>query len=285
MIKKALLLSLLLLSGMCFGQQKTLLYSIKGKDAKTSYLFGTVHLIADSAFYFPSKLDKTLQKTDQVVLEVSSSSLTDQARAAQLMQLDSGSLFDIFTLEQADSVVIWGSRLMNLKPDVFIRGFAGMKPFTLIQVATQILIEKPVKSYEMELIARAKNYDKPVLGLETIEYQVGLFDKMPDSVMADMIMENIRHPELAAENQQKLTELYVAQDVEGLSKLILESEDIAGSTETLVFQRNRNWIPVMAEYMKNHSCFFAVGAGHLGGENGIIQLLRNAGYTVTPIAY
>jgi uncharacterized protein len=280
---KALLFCLLLVTGTCFGQQKTLLYSIKGKDMPTSYLFGTVHLIADSAFYFPAKLEKTLQKADNLVLEINS--LSDAEKAAQLMKLDSGSMFDIFTLEQADSVVIWGSQLMHLKPDVFIEGFAGMKPFMLMQIAAQIMIQKPVKSYELELMAKARSAGQPVLGLETMEYQVGLFDDMPDSVMAEMIMEVIRHPAKVVKNQQELTRLYMDKDVEALARLIIDSEDIAGGTETLVFQRNRNWIPVMEQFMQTNSCFFAVGAGHLGGEKGIIQLLKNAGYTVTPIAY
>jgi uncharacterized protein YbaP (TraB family) len=283
MIDKALPFCFLLLASFCFSQQQSLLYSIKGKDAHTSYLFGTVHLIADSAFYFPGKLDKTLQKADNLVLEINP--LADQAKAAQLMELDSGNMFSIFSLEQADSVVIWGSGLMNLKPDVFIRGFAGKKPFVLIQFAAMDMIQKPVKSYEMELMAKARANKQPVLGLETMEYQVGLFDQLPDSVMAEMVMSGIRNPEEISRNQRELTRLYAAQDTEGLAKLILESDDIAGNAETLVFQRNRNWIPVMEQFMQTNSCFFAVGAGHLGGEKGIIQLLKNAGYTVTPIAY
>jgi len=75
------------------------------------------------------------------------------------------------------------------------------------------------------------------------------------------------------------------KDMEGLAKLITEAPDMGGNAEVMIYRRNRNWIPVMSNYMKTSSCFFAVGAGHLGGEQGVIQLLRNAGYTVTPIQY
>jgi uncharacterized protein len=283
MIRLISLLLFIVLPVLSYGQQKTLLYSVKGKNAQLSYLFGTVHLIADSAFYFPGKLDKALQRTDKLVLELNS--LADQEKAQQLMVLDSGSMFDIFPPEQADSVVYWGASLLKMKPEVFIEGFKGMKPFVLVQIAAQKMLQPPVKSYEWELIAKANANKQPILGLETMEYQIGLFDAMPDSVMAEMIMDGIRHPEEAVRVQREMTRLYEEQDVEGLARLITESGEFAESAETLVFRRNRNWIPVMEQYMQNSSCFFAVGAGHLGGEQGVIQLLRNAGYIVTPIPY
>lgn len=274
---------LLFLAGQCFGQEKTLLYSIKGKDAQPSYLFGTVHLIADSAYAFPNKLEKTLFKTQQLVLEIANP--TDVQQAQHLLVLASGSLFDIFQPEQADSVIQWGARLLNMKPEVFKQGFSGMKPFMLMQLNAQLAMKGASKSYELELLSKANAHHLSVAGLETMEYQVGLFDQLPDSLLAGMILESIRHPEEEARNQQQLTRLYVAKDVEGLAQFIVESEEPSASIEALIFQRNRNWIPVMEHYMQTQSCFFAVGAGHLGGEKGVIQLLKNAGYTVTPITY
>lgn len=268
-----------------FGQEKTLLFSIKGKDTKPSYLFGTVHLIADTAYYFPTKLDKTLGKADQLVLEIDEAGISDRAKAQKMLMLDSGNVFDQFTKEQADSIIQWGSSLLGMKPEVFEKNFSGMKPFVLMQIGVQAMMNAHSKSYEMELMSKANANKQPIKGLESMESQFAIFEEMKPDVLTDMIMEGIRHPEKAAESQQELVALYVAKDVEGLAKLITESEDIAGSTEELLYSRNRNWIPVMTDYMKTQSCFFAVGAGHLGGDQGVIQLLKDAGYTVTPIAY
>jgi uncharacterized protein YbaP (TraB family) len=160
-----------------------------------------------------------------------------------------------------------------------------MKPFVLVQIGVQAMMNAHSKSYEMDLMSKAGANKQPVRGLESMESQFAIFDNMKPEVLTEMIMEGIRHPEKAAETQQQLVALYVAKDVEGLAKLIVESEDIAGSAEELLYRRNRNWIPVMTDYMKTQSCFFAVGAGHLGGDQGVIQLLKDAGYTVTPIAY
>lgn len=283
-MKKAFLLitstMLLLIS---FAQEKTLLYSIKGEGTKSSYIFGTVHLIDDSNYYFPAKLDKTLGKADLLVLEIDN--LSDRAKAQQLLLLDSGSVFDIFTAEQTDSVVTWGCRLSGMKPDVFKKTFNGMKPFVLMQLSLQASMNAHSRSYEMDLISKAQSNKQSIKGLETMESQFAIFDSLPSEMVANMVMEGIRHPEAADESQKKLVQLYREKDVEGLAKLIEESEELNGTTEKLLYERNRNWIPIMTTYMKENTCFFAVGAGHLGGEKGVIQLLINAGYSVTPINY
>lgn len=265
------------------AQQNTLLYSIKSKGTKTSYIFGTVHMIADTAYYFPAKLDKLLGKSDVLVLEIDN--ISDQAKAKQLLLLDSGTVFDIFTQVQADSVVAWGSKLLGMKPDLFRKSFGQMKPFVLMQIGIQAQMNARSRSYEMELMSKARENRLPVKGLESMEYQFGLFENIPDSSLVNMIMEGIRHPEDADEMQRDLTRLYMNKDTEGLAQLIESSEGIHGTAETLLYQRNSNWIPVMTNFMQNESCFFAVGAGHLGGEKGVLQLLKNAGYTITPVHY
>ena len=62
-----------------------------------------------------------------------------------------------------------------------------------------------------------------------------------------------------------------------------EASGIGGYEDLLLVRRNRNWIPVMGEMMMAKPTFFAVGAGHLGGDEGVVALLREAGYTVKPL--
>ena len=52
----------------------------------------------------------------------------------------------------------------------------------------------------------------------------------------------------------------------------------------LLINRNKNWIPEISKYAKEKPTFFGVGAGHLPGENGVINLLRKAGYTVKAVS-
>ncbi|MNJ84576.1 TraB family protein [compost metagenome] len=278
-----ILITFLFLNGLAFGQDNSLLYQIKGKDKKVSYLFGTIHMIPDSLYYFPGKLDKIVSKSEEIILEVAN--LSDQSSVMRLLVLDSGSCFDIFTPQQKDSVINWGAGLLGIKPELFEKGFEKRKPFTLLQLSFQKMISGKIKMVDMEIENKAKQNKIPVSGLETVEYQLSIFDKMPSSEMAEMIMDLIRNPNEGEETFQKLVQSYHKQDLESLAKLILESDQLGSSADELLDKRNQNWIPKMEELMKTKSCFFAVGAGHLGGPNGVIQLLRQKGYEVTPVRY
>jgi uncharacterized protein len=273
----------LVLSSFVFGQNNSLLYQVKSKDKKVSYLFGTIHMIPDSLYYFPSKLDKIISKSDEVILEVAN--LSDQSSLMKLMMLDSGSCFDIFTPEQKDSVLNWGANLLGIKPEQFEKGFEKRKPFTLLQLSFQKMISGKIRMVDMEIESKAQNDKIPVTGLETVEYQLSIFDKIPSEEMADFIMETVRKPDEGEKNFQKMVQYYNKQDLESLAKLILESDELGSSAEELLDKRNKNWIPKMETLMSSKTCFFAVGAGHLGGPNGVIELLRQKGYEVTPVRY
>jgi hypothetical protein len=78
--------------------------------------------------------------------------------------------------------------------------------------------------------------------------------------------------------------LYKAQDVEGLLKVMDESEwDFNGYEDILLANRNAAWVPIMEKAMQGKPTFFAVGAGHLGGAKGVLSLLKKKGYTVKAV--
>ena len=82
----------------------------------------------------------------------------------------------------------------------------------------------------------------------------------------------------------EMVRLYKAQKLQDLAVYISEeSEDFGEFEEILLFKRNESWIPIMQEMMSDMPTFFAVGAGHLGGKRGVIDLLEKEGYTLTPL--
>lgn len=282
-MKSILILLCCFLGFVSISQENSLLYKVSGENGKVAYIYGTMHMLPDSLFYFPPKLEKILSKSSELVLEIDN--ISDRSKAESLLNLKEGSCFDLFTPEQKDSVIQWGSTLLRMKPEAFEKGFASKKPFTLMQLSMQGMMNGPVKFMELELMGRAANYKLPVTGLETMEFQISVFDKLPDSVMNVMIMDLIRHPESNKTTYAEMYAMYQQQNVEALAKLIESSDEMAGSTDVLLIQRNKNWIPGIEQKMSKNGCFVAVGAGHLGGEQGILQLLRNKGYKVTPIRY
>ena len=113
---------------------------------------------------------------------------------------------------------------------------------------------------------------------------MGIFDKMTKEQQTEMVMETIRDPKKGIEVTQKMQKLYQGQNVDSLYLMIQEeggtmTEDQA----TILDDRNERWIPMIEEMGKKEKLFIAVGAGHLGGPKGVIRLLEQKGYTLTPV--
>jgi len=263
------------------AQEKSLLYKIEAPNGKASYLFGTMHIIPDSAFYFPAKLQKVIKHSDKIVLEIGDMNMV---KAQQLMTLKEGSCFDIFTPEQKDSVLNWGAKTMNLTPEIFEQAVGKMKPFVLMQLGAQDLMAGDVKKVEEEV--KKVDSEIPVVGLETIEQQIGLFDSIPGELMAEMIMSYVRGSESTEDLMKPMIRAYMDKDLEKLAALIAQEESTGGfDSELLLTNRNKAWIPQIKTMIAKETCFIAVGAGHLGGKNGIIELLTKEGYKIVPVAY
>ncbi|NJL75980.1 MAG: TraB/GumN family protein [Saprospiraceae bacterium] len=164
-----------------------------------------------------------------------------------------------------------------------------MKPMFLSAMASGEGSPESMKSgktvsYELELMNNAKKQKKPISGLETMEFQMGLFDSIPYDVQAQMLVESIKVGSSGGDDLEEMTKIYKSQDIEAMQSMMSsDTEGIGRYEELLLTKRNENWIPKMKTQMKDKAVFFAVGAGHLGGKKGVIQLLEKEGYTLTPI--
>jgi uncharacterized protein YbaP (TraB family) len=141
-----------------------------------------------------------------------------------------------------------------------------------------------IKSYEMEFMAMAEEQSKETGGLESVEFQMSIFDSIPYKAQADMLVESLRSSDNGEDQLKEMVELYKKQDLNGLNDMLnSEGETLMEYDHIILEGRNRAWIPVMDEMMKEKPTFFAVGAGHLAGETGVIHLLRAEGYQLRPI--
>ena len=142
-----------------------------------------------------------------------------------------------------------------------------------------------IKSYEMEFMNMAKSSGKEMDGLETVEFQMSVFDSIPYKDQANMLVDAIKSGEDGGEDDfAKMIEMYKAQDILAMQTMFEEDTEGVGKFEDIFLKdRNTNWIPIMEKMAKAQPTFFAVGAGHLGGVNGVVALMRKAGYEMTPI--
>lgn len=279
-------------SAISFGQyldgfptkSNALLWKIEGKNVKNdSYLFGTIHLIYKEKFYFPKELRKIIESSKQVVLEIAN---IDQAEVMQYVTLEKGSLFDFFTPEQVDSLYTWAKNELNMEPNQFKMVYGKMKPFVVVQMTTQKEMMGKIESYDLTIQSIANENKIPSIGLETIEEQLSIFDNMDTLRQQNMVMELIRNPYSQDTMMNVMFDIYLKQNVDEMYSYIKEEGgSLIDFQEDLLDNRNYNWIPKIEELIKKKKTFIAVGAGHLGGENGVLRLLEKKGYKLTPVYF
>ena len=139
------------------------------------------------------------------------------------------------------------------------------------------------ESYEMYFSQLFKNANKPVSGLETINEQMKYLDQMTLEEQAEGLLETIKNPGAACQQYTDMIRLYRKQDLNTLMKMMGESDEVGDHLDKLLDERNKNWISQIEALVAKESVFIAVGAGHLPGPNGVIELLRKQGYKVTPL--
>jgi uncharacterized protein len=161
-----------------------------------------------------------------------------------------------------------------------------MKPIALSSFLLANLLKCEPASLDLTFAQLAGRDGKEVLGLETLEQQMAALDTVPVEEQIKGLVDVARQPEVAMKEVATLIAAYKAQDLPQLMKLMNESKfsgDVEGFEEELLNKRNRNWIPTIEKAVHDRPTFFAFGAGHLGGPNGVVSLLRQKGYTVKAV--
>ncbi len=263
-------------------KSKSLLWRITGKGlAKPSYLFGTIHLICPDDYLWTDAMKNSLSASEKVCFEMDLDDHETMLAASEgLMDTSGKTLKDYFTPEQYRRLKKFVKDTIGM--DIFM--FQSMKPMALQSViemkATQCTM--PV-SYEETIMKTALADKKEILGLEAPQEQITALESMPaDSVARDM-MDDIDNFNKSRQEYAELVRAYKNQELPELYRMITASENMGASMGPVLDDRNKRWIPRMAVKMSASSVFFAVGAGHLAGDVGVINLLRKAGYTVEPI--
>ncbi|MEM6766867.1 MAG: TraB/GumN family protein, partial [Bacteroidota bacterium] len=157
------------------------------------------------------------------------------------------------------------------------------KPFFISTFLLTSYIEGTPASFEMSFVQMAKEQEKEILGLETIAEQMAAVDKMDYKSQTQMISEMLNEEDKMRKSFREMLDLYKNEDVEGLYAYTEAYMENPEEIEAMITNRNESWISRIGEIASDKSTFFGVGAGHLGGEKGVISLLKAAGYEVEAV--
>lgn len=272
------------------GADAQLLWKITrdGSD-RPSWLLGTHHAAPQSMIDSIKGLRDAIDAADMVCGELDVDSVGSpeiQKMMQDAMRLPEGmSLRGFYTDEELDTIDSFVRSVTGMGLEVF----SGFKPAAITTSIMQVALMKNMPSLVSEggldaVIQKIfRERGKEVSGLETYGMQVDLLYGMPLEEQAIDLLDAAREGfDGMMETLSKVEAAYGAQDLTGLDVLLRENMD-ADEERRMVLERNRNWIPKMMEAMRDKSVIFAVGAGHLSGDGGLVTLLEEAGYTMEPL--
>lgn len=256
--------------------ENSLLWEVSGNGlTKPSYLYGTVHMICGPDYFLSEKTKKAFDASSELVLEIN---FSDPKEMTDMQQMAMG--------KEPLSKRLNPEQLSKL--DAILKKTSGMSvqqvdAFSLMTVMSLISMKSfgcnDLKLYEMEFIESAKKRNLKVEGLETVKSQFKSFENAyaDDEMLAMLEESDVEETKLLVANYKKenLEELYKISTSENIMN--------AKAKKYMLDERNQNWVKLLPEMMKKENLFVAVGAAHLAGEEGIINLLRKAGYTVKPV--
>ena len=258
--------------------ENSVLWKIEHPDLKeASYIFGTLHFMCESDFNIPEKVTETLNHVDALVLEVN---LTDPEEMQILQETMSNpkKISDELSEIQFKEVATLVQKEMGIPLiDLDTYGLSTLHALLL----TKMLPCTQFKFTETEITTLAKEKQLPIYSLEKVSEQLAtLENSYPADFMFDQLMlfESYKTDFNASIAAYKKEDLPTAVDL--IMKDIYMDEN---ATTMMQVNRNKNWVEKIPEMIKIRSNLFAVGAAHLVGEFGIVNLLRQKGYTITPV--
>lgn len=299
-MKRATFLTLALLLTVV-SLRAQLLWKVTGNGlAKPSYLMGTYHMAKPSFADSVPGLRKALDECEQVCGEIDMASAMNDTQSLQALQAamqlpGDSTLEQILTAEQYSRLNKMLSEVIGA--DLTNPALAELKRLTPAALSAQMEMflavaeeqdYNPQEQLDLYFQQVAHSQGKPVKGLETMEQQTKiLFGSATRERQIEKLMCTVDNPAYARHTVQRVIQAFYAQDLKTLETAINEKQhnscdDTPQEQEALISGRNADWMNQLPAIMHDKSTFIAVGVGHLVGERGLLQQLRDAGYTLTP---
>lgn len=279
--------------GGCHAQQEhafikqknnnTLLWKISGNGlTHPSFLFGTFHLLCADDIHFSNQLKEAIKQSNEVYMELDMDDPSTLLGGMLYMNMKDGKkLSDFYTPAEYKKLQTYFNDSLNM-PLMMLQ---SAKPYFLVALLYPRMMNcTSPAGVEEALLKIAKEDKKEIKGLETIQFQASVFDSIPYQWQAKELLKNIDSFSVYKKEFDEMLNFYKNQQLDSMQNR-MDSDDLDSEKydDLLVNNRNKKWVKELNDIMKNESVFVAVGAGHLGGQSGLIGLLTKEGYTVEPL--
>mgnify|MGYP006275220923 FL=1 len=268
-----------------YGQQNnnSRLWKISGNSLEeASYLYGTFHLLCPDDLNIQQKVTQAMDASDQLVLELDFDDPSVMPQIQQNMAFTDGTTAADYLNDSEYKLL---SDFFRDSLNMPFERLKSIKPFFLSSMTLMHFLGCQPVSFEQRLTKMAGERSMEVKGLETVGEQLSFIDNLPMEYKKKMLMENLKEYDKSKKMFDKMVGFYREGNLDGINNLSENymSEDYARFKDELLVKRNQRWVPAVTRMIGESPSFIAVGASHLPGDKGLIQLLRQEGYRVEPV--
>jgi uncharacterized protein len=262
----------------------TVLWEVTGKNTKKPfYIMGTMHLMCREDAQLSKNLKEVLKRSDLIYFELDMDDVMGMMSGMSAMRMKNGvKLKDLVSPEEYTRIKNYFNKNGAL-PFNMVENF---KPMLLASTVTEEQMSCKTQSGVEMMMMEENDGKKEILGLETMADQAGIFDSIPykDQVKELLKLLDSTQTGNTGEGLKELVSAYKKQDLKKIEAITLESEPgLKDYMDLLLYKRNRNWITKIKQVTGEKTIIFAVGAGHLVGKVGVLELLKKEGYALRPL--
>lgn len=280
-----LLFSSSLSQGHALGHQKSFLWKVESKSAAV-YILGSLHALKREMYPLPEKMEDAFSKSEVLVVEAN---INDLPPEGILGMLEGALYMGNEGLERhlsKETYEIAKTRLNRF--GMPIEFFDKSKPWFLALMITALEMQRlgfdPEYGIDNHFLKKAAG-GKRIIELESVTYQMNLLSTLSERDQESFLLYSLRDLDILATEMDTLTKAWNAGDTDALESIISrgaqEDPRIIPIYEKLVYERNTTMASRIEGFLKTEGRYFVVvGAGHLVGKKGIIELLKRRGYSV-----
>ena len=288
-MRKPSLRSLSLASILCIAFANTAfadclhsLWTVKGKQ-NTVYLLGSMHLLRASE-PIPTVMDDAYRDAEKLVMEIDMDDLdpvAGQQAAMRLGVLPAGQTLS----KQLDSATAAKLAAYAQRLGIQLTMLESFRPWLAAMTLTQLHLMKlgldPQSGIEQRMVVRAASDHKEILGLETVDEQLGLLANLSPKLQTEFLTQTLAEADQIETEIDKMIAAWRTGDTVALEKFLLDMNDSPEIARVLVANRNRNWMARLDKILNDKEDYLViVGAMHLVGDDGLVALLKQRGFKV-----
>jgi uncharacterized protein YbaP (TraB family) len=252
------------------------------RDGKTSWLVGSLHLLPPEAYPLPAAVEAAFQSAATLIEEADPDELKTPEAAAELLKrafFPPGQTLQASVAASTYKVIVERATRAGLPMDAVQRMRPWMAAVTLAALEMQSAGFDPALGIDRHFRDRAVAMKKPVQTLEGALEQVGMLESLGPALQDALVLESLQGASTEVSQVRTLMAAWLAGDVSVLERLLVDTaRDSPAIHQALFIDRNKRWVPKVEACLAAGRCMVVVGAGHLVGMDGLVDLLSRRGY-------